>query len=540
MAKGTEKLPNEKVHRWRKDWIHEVIDAVRGLGKLPLIIIIFFPRCTFSFAIVLLAQLGRACARLFSATTSFEKKANMRILIVTDYMPPQTHGIAIRFQQYIERMRMKGHEVQVFSTNLTKERETSFDHPNLPAIQNPFNRSNLMAYNPGVKLAWYLGAKQWDLVHVVYPTNIGLSVLPVCNWRRIPVYCSHHVDMEFYIGQYVKLKLIAWLGHFLYWLLVKLPAAKFANVNAAPTLCFLNTHMPSCSGTRSRIPSGVADARFRVDSSEQLEEERRELLRMAGAEPDAEMCILLMVQRLAPEKDSIHLLEALNGLKKQQPASNGKIRYHSQSSCTIGGWLSLDGKRRVHVLIAGDGPAKPSLTAYATQHQLPVTFLGNLKNDRLPPLYRAADVFVTCSTSETYGLTVLEALACGTPAVVPRCAVFDELWSGRIPPEWIYKHACPQALLQALRTASPGSATCNGKHYLASHPIKASWSDATDLLLEQYDEAIRAQLPYRKELATYTRAFNHFARVLLVAGMLWWISKMELRLALKLLTKFFD
>ena len=45
---------------------------------------------------------------------------------------------------------------------------------------------------------------------------------------------------------------------------------------------------------------------------------------------------------------------------------------------------------------------------------------------------RAADLFVTCSTSETYGLTVLEALACGTPAVLPHCGVFDELWIGRM------------------------------------------------------------------------------------------------------------
>ena len=38
---------------------------------------------------------------------------------------------------------------QVFSTNITKDRETSFDHPNLPAIVNPFNTHNKMAYNPG-------------------------------------------------------------------------------------------------------------------------------------------------------------------------------------------------------------------------------------------------------------------------------------------------------------------------------------------------------------------------------------------------------
>eukprot|EP00962_Isochrysis_galbana_P003109 scaffold869_cov105-Isochrysis_galbana.AAC.35 len=57
-----------------------------------------------------------------NTTSSYEKKANLRILIVTDYTPPQTHGIAIRFQHYITNMRRAGHEVQVYSTNMSRVR----------------------------------------------------------------------------------------------------------------------------------------------------------------------------------------------------------------------------------------------------------------------------------------------------------------------------------------------------------------------------------------------------------------------------------
>ena len=166
-------------------------------------------------------------------------------------MPPQTHGIAIRFRQYIDYMRGAGHEVHVFCTDVVKKTESSFDHPNLPSITNPYNIHNRMAYNPGIKLAWYLGAKQWDVVHVVYPTNISWSVLPVAAWRRIPVYCSHHVDMEYYISEYVPFKPAAAVGAFLYWPLTKLPAIIFAITNAAPTLCFLQNHMPKFPGIRA-------------------------------------------------------------------------------------------------------------------------------------------------------------------------------------------------------------------------------------------------------------------------------------------------
>ena len=68
----------------------------------------------------------------------------------------------------------------------------------------------------GIKLSWYLGVKQWDIVHLVCPSNIGWSVLPVAAWRRIPIYVSHHVDMRYYIYEYVKFKLLADIGYALY------------------------------------------------------------------------------------------------------------------------------------------------------------------------------------------------------------------------------------------------------------------------------------------------------------------------------------
>eukprot|EP00965_Chrysotila_dentata_P085047 2807250-Pleurochrysis_carterae.AAC.1 len=98
-----------------------------------------------------------------------------------------------------------------------------------------------------------------------------------------------------------------------------------------------------------------------------------------------------MVQRLAPEKDSSHALKALVHLKDLNQKRSSKLPF------------SVDGINTIHLVIAGDGPARKSLEALVAKHDLPVTFLGNLKNDQLPPLYRAADVFITCSTSETYG-----------------------------------------------------------------------------------------------------------------------------------------
>ena len=93
-----------------------ILEAGKGMGGLPLAVLFFIPRTSISMFVVGLAMICRAGARVFQSASGYQRKANLRLLIVTDYLPPQTHGIAIRFRQYIDYMRRAGHEVQVFCT----------------------------------------------------------------------------------------------------------------------------------------------------------------------------------------------------------------------------------------------------------------------------------------------------------------------------------------------------------------------------------------------------------------------------------------
>jgi D-inositol-3-phosphate glycosyltransferase len=81
-----------------------------------------------------------------------------------------------------------------------------------------------------------------------------------------------------------------------------------------------------------------------------------------------------------------------------------------------------------------------------------VQFLPPVPHDRLVDYYRAADVVVVPSRSESFGLVALEAAACGTPVVAAAVggltAIVDDgvtgfLVEGRDPLDW----ATPLSLL---------------------------------------------------------------------------------------------
>jgi len=73
----------------------------------------------------------------------------------------------------------------------------------------------------------------------------------------------------------------------------------------------------------------------------------------------------------------------------------------------------------VQILVAGDGPLRAAMAARAGNLAVPLHLLGFCNQSEMPAAYAAADVLaLPSSRSETWGLVVNEALACGTPAVV--------------------------------------------------------------------------------------------------------------------------
>lgn len=109
----------------------------------------------------------------------------------------------------------------------------------------------------------------------------------------------------------------------------------------------------------------------------------------------------------------------------------------------------LDALRRLgpdapNVVVAGDGPLAPELAAAPT-----VTHLGFQPTERLIELYALADRTVVPSRAETWGVSVNEALACGSPVVATDAvgAAYDLVQDG------VNGYVVPEGDVDALASA---------------------------------------------------------------------------------------
>ena len=86
----------------------------------------------------------------------------------------------------------------------------------------------------------------------------------------------------------------------------------------------------------------------------------------------------------------------------------------------------LERRPEARLTVAGDGPLRRVYERLARPLGSAVTFVGRVNGDR-PGHYAGADLYLCPTTQASFGITLLEAMACGTPMVVSDITGFREL-----------------------------------------------------------------------------------------------------------------
>ena len=81
------------------------------------------------------------------------------------------------------------------------------------------------------------------------------------------------------------------------------------------------------------------------------------------------------------------------------------------------------------LVVAGDGPLRGWYEWSARPLGRAVRFIGRVNGER-PDTYGAADLYLCPTTKASFGITLLEAMACGVPQVVSDITGFRELIGG--------------------------------------------------------------------------------------------------------------
>lgn len=346
----------------------------------------------------------------------------MRIAMLTNNYKPFVGGVPISIERLSEGLRKLGHEVYIFAPSYENE------------VEEPYvirYRSSKRKLKGEITIPYFLDQSieekfitySFDVIHVHHPMLMGYTAWYLGRKYNIPVVFTYHTRYEQYlhylkpydllqkrINRLEKNRKHSWERKLLYGGSEKLVAAhnRFFTNHCSLVLAPSNSMKQYLEdqGTITNIevvPTGLLDKDFQFEP-EKVERIRKDYL-------DGKKYLFCTVSRLEKEKNIGFLLEGLALLKK------------NKGDC-------------FRFLLIGDGSEREELSKEVIKLGLDknVFFCGCVEHSELRNYYRACDLFLFASMSETQGIVLLEAMAAGLPVVAVKASgtsdVVRDGWNG--------------------------------------------------------------------------------------------------------------
>ena len=309
----------------------------------------------------------------------------MNILFISDVFFPRVNGVSTSINTFATELRALGHQVTLIAPSYTDEDKQEEWIVRVPSHKIYFDpEDRLMNFGKLKALLPWIRDKHFDVIHIHTPFTAHYVGIHFGKKLDIPVVETYHTFFEDYLHHYLP-----FIPQFISRKLARTISRRQCNAvdgivsPSKPMLDVLKQY--GIKTPAEVVATGLDDSSFaRVDG---------EHFRMSHDIPLAQP-MLLFVGRVAHEKNIGFLLEMHVELIKKHPDAL--------------------------LVITGEGPAEESIKHSIDKLGISnkVRMIGYLdRSHELIACYKAADIFVFASKSETQGLVLLEATAQGTAVV---------------------------------------------------------------------------------------------------------------------------
>ena len=316
----------------------------------------------------------------------------MRIGLFTDTYPPQINGVSTSVQMLKNALERQNHEVYVITSNNSSikydyDEETHVIR--IPGIPTGIYDYRLTGFYP-IKIINLMKSWKLDVIHSHTEFGVGIFARIFAKQFNIPLVHTYHTMYEDYThyithGYFDKTskKIVEYLTKFY--------CDKTASELIVPTNKAYRLFKEKYKFEKNIhiVPTGIEVDRFFKENVD-IEVTRNLRKKLGYTKKDI---VLIFVGRIAKEKNIEFLLNAQEKL--------------------------IEKNKNIKLLIVGDGPDREKFQESLKTLKIDknVKFIGKIPWDETEFYYNISDLFVTASTTETQGLTVVEAMASSTTPV---------------------------------------------------------------------------------------------------------------------------